>query len=1124
MPYDKSDPKDRAAITARLQHWFDRVPSRAVDQWIAVFNGVVGRTRDEGRAIASANSVIHRRFPAGHAAFLSPAVTQGAKVLATVLGKKALRELELTLQSCECGQDHARTLAMVQAALRIANAAVGNPSGPAGPAGSRSTRVTFSGAVASGHAASETRFKSVGIDLGWAWNVMARDVYENGDKLFLAVREMLQNSRDARATEIDVTWTEDDNGETGTLVFEDNGRGMDLDTVEGKFLVLGASRKDPDAEAIGGFGAAKAAILTASTSGWSWDLRTRNVWTKSGDFGTYMEPVLLGPEDTIQGTRITIPGMSAASASTPLGSGPPIDRINILLACSDLRGINVRVNGREVTSYFENRRGKNETEYEEGLTWGPIVPKIRSYARPAKKGGAIIVRVKGLAQFAVAPPHGAEFQRDYVLDFEIPKGVVPNTPAYPFKSGRDAFVSWSRPYYAFEQFKGNVIVKSVQDERDLGEYEEIRPDNTDPREAKAQAQFDDLLGEVLGGEKNRDVLAEIAGVTDEMSEVIGEALAHGKIQPSNERPEASDRPPTTAVVPTDATVKVLDGLLSSDIGEQADKLLALAHSTLADGDVVGFDTAIQRLRAGHGYADDLVVVAQVAKGVVERLAPNASQLYTAGLVAQIVRVLEGGVRSYEQEEVKKAKKRGDLNPFGGAACIFVSRSRYGVEEGAKFRRGARKFMRHLAAWDFTVRAIMSAAATQARWPRLRKLSVGFVLDNEVLGLTDKTGSFVMVNPHALARVAESYQDRPFIVAAWLHGLACHEIAHAMRITSDASSAHNESWSIVREMLADSTLFLIPVIEEAAATLLKLKRRTRRRGPRTAEAVDNAVADKLAQTERDLAEARAQIEDYRRAEGQRTRLFTPGPTGFAHRLASLVDIWEFQEYLRSNPGLAEAKGIPVEVILETLRGPRGAEDLIALLDDAELRAEGAAASRGLTALSRAGLGLRADAAAARQEAASHAACPGCGGTCGGANKAPGHAQGGGRLTVSAALFELWLEPLGGVGDREAFQQALRRAARSGHRWTIDLDAHAAAYLRDPLGPVHRGADILRDRLRNTFGASEASLESTRNVLNELVKLSALFPVDRGHAACGCGAKRVILVGPSGHPHPAGQHPA
>ncbi|MCK5342356.1 MAG: ATP-binding protein, partial [Candidatus Heimdallarchaeota archaeon] len=74
---------------------------------------------------------------------------------------------------------------------------------------------------------------------------------------FVWIREAMQNSIDAGATEIKIS-TEGNN-----ITFTDNGCGMDLDVLTHKLLTLGGTKKESGS--VGGFGKAKEVLF------FSWD-------------------------------------------------------------------------------------------------------------------------------------------------------------------------------------------------------------------------------------------------------------------------------------------------------------------------------------------------------------------------------------------------------------------------------------------------------------------------------------------------------------------------------------------------------------------------------------------------------------------------------------------------------------------------------------------------------------------------------------------------------------------------------------------------------------------------------------------------------------------------------------
>lgn len=75
-------------------------------------------------------------------------------------------------------------------------------------------------------------------------------------------RELVSNAMDAGATAIKIrTFFADHRGETVfRVVIQDNGKGMDLDTIRDVYMQLGASTKENESQGVGGFGRAR--VLT----------------------------------------------------------------------------------------------------------------------------------------------------------------------------------------------------------------------------------------------------------------------------------------------------------------------------------------------------------------------------------------------------------------------------------------------------------------------------------------------------------------------------------------------------------------------------------------------------------------------------------------------------------------------------------------------------------------------------------------------------------------------------------------------------------------------------------------------------------------------------------------------
>lgn len=119
---------------------------------------------------------------------------------------------------------------------------------------------------------------------------------EYADWRWAMIREFIQNSYDAQATTIDFWLTVKDR-DAIELSVDDDGIGMDRDTLENVLLCMGGSRKPEGA--IGGFGYAKAILFFAHQS---YTIRTQDLRVE-GSGGKYR----LSTENTVvTGTQITV--------------------------------------------------------------------------------------------------------------------------------------------------------------------------------------------------------------------------------------------------------------------------------------------------------------------------------------------------------------------------------------------------------------------------------------------------------------------------------------------------------------------------------------------------------------------------------------------------------------------------------------------------------------------------------------------------------------------------------------------------------------------------------------------------------------------------------------------------
>lgn len=143
-----------------------------------------------------------------------------------------------------------------------------------------------------------------------------------------------------------------------------------------------------------------------------------------------------------------------------------------------------------------------------------------------------------------------------------------------------------------------------------------------------------------------------------------------------------------------------------------------------------------------------------------------------------------------------------------------------IEDGFSPGRSAeflRLPARHQAAqklWHQALQFVASAAGIN------RQFSAGFILDDGRTAMTadGDGGAVVCINPERFTEAIEKYGHEPLSLAAYLHGVACHELAH---LDGRMGNGHDEEFIAAREDLGATTAHTIPKIAEAAACALGL---------------------------------------------------------------------------------------------------------------------------------------------------------------------------------------------------------------------------------------------------------------------------------------------------------------
>lgn len=270
-------------------------------------------------------------------------------------------------------------------------------------------------------------------------------------KAFLAVRECLQNSSDAifrRIAKKEITKGQFkvtyDSG-SGTMVIEDNGGGMDANTLQEKFLTLFRSGKSEETEgdSIGGFGVAKAYILgivdfTKPGAGVTMRSQDYECSTKeTSEDGTF--PIHYGQE-FLPGFRLEFSGIDPGA----WGWSDFTDQMANMLNYSDFGGkVDIIVNGDTKDVGKGMARIQKQPIRDAGLPDGVVADAYmpKKEIRSGKGSNSyVFVRIRS-PKYGYSLYHTSDWvsnstkcKHDVLLD--VACTVRPKHPDYPFNLAR----------------------------------------------------------------------------------------------------------------------------------------------------------------------------------------------------------------------------------------------------------------------------------------------------------------------------------------------------------------------------------------------------------------------------------------------------------------------------------------------------------------------------------------------------------------------------------------------------------------------------------------------------------------------------------------------------------------
>lgn len=384
---------------------------------------------------------------------------------------------------------------------------------------------------------------------------------------------------------------------------------------------------------------------------------------------------------------------------------------------------------------------------------------------------------------------------------------------YPLNAARDALQDAAR--WAFSDLVEEVERENDSVGRSLDD-EVFDPDSDDERERVGAAELGDLAAGAFADAAFQKALADASGgIVDfyaERARDAGVAAPTASLAPPGTKgsyPE--DEPQRGPVLPPG--FRVASTPVEADIAAPtppATELRRVLEATdLARPSVLGgvpivtseVRDALESAEAGTLDSWGVKALSEaIDRATDAALDPGGGGLLQAAVVAGRANAAMDALTPSWAKPFDAPVRR---NPFGRLAGLRISKKNCDRRRAARFRTNFERWMPHLTAWDATLRLVAGEARIR------RRFKPGFVLDDEVLGLTTSTPagtSVVYIHPDRLEQVIKAHWERPLAVAAYLHGVACHELTH---LDGRMGMGHSEEFVASREDLGHATGHLLP---------------------------------------------------------------------------------------------------------------------------------------------------------------------------------------------------------------------------------------------------------------------------------------------------------------------------
>jgi hypothetical protein len=274
-------------------------------------------------------------------------------------------------------------------------------------------------------------------------SIVGKSLYK-GHPIPILVRELVQNAvdahlRDNSEPDIDIIFKIDSDNDVTEISVRDRGIGMSVDDLHNNFLRLGASDKgDVDDEAVGGFGIAKAAIMSHKF----WSVHTRNNYI---DYQMLLDHEVYSKRDLIKGTIVTITpkeswDWTAKKHTVIMLLLSELKGVNLILEYDDdtidtVRHENIGIHYLDTVTVQEDWSNTAKEAMHKSVTMTVMQDAIFNLTKHFKIEIAAysVVRIKGLVQFI---DHSWGYRKTNLI-FDLHSDELPDSVDYPLTISRE---------------------------------------------------------------------------------------------------------------------------------------------------------------------------------------------------------------------------------------------------------------------------------------------------------------------------------------------------------------------------------------------------------------------------------------------------------------------------------------------------------------------------------------------------------------------------------------------------------------------------------------------------------------------------------------------------------------